>query len=516
MSRQANALLVTLTLLATAVPVSAQEEPPAPETVRAEIVEVTPVEEGAAVVVNGRRYGGPVRVTGHGSGLAVVESVPLGGYLAGIQEVPFSWEPAALEAQVIAARTYLAWTLARGRTESGRAYDYDICATDACQVYAGLEPAAGPGGEDWLRAVAATDSQILLYEGEPAQTYYSSTSGGRTRTVSDVWPDVDLPYLKAVESPGEESPFAEWSWRLPARHMDELVAEAGLSTGDLVDISTTVRDDGEGPWTVTVDSTGGAETIDTWQLRGMLNAAGPSAHRQHLPAVRPDGPRYPQTILSPTFTIDAIHLPLAGPPGRLTIYQVNGRGWGHLVGMSQYGAQAMAERGASAAEILEHYYAGLTPTEAPAFVPETVEVALMLGAAEFDLEVTGAVSVEIDGREVAAEELGSWSMVADRGSIEVTSPVGLGLPPTLRPGTVALERGRLVFRPELTAAAEVRWRLSVGGEEKASFGPEPLDAGFFSIPVPLHDSVMLEIVASNIHGSDSVELAGAGAAPDPG
>src|SRR5690606_5266622 len=182
--RGATAAILIVLLLAPAV--LAQEE--SPETIRAKTVEIIP-QDGAEVVVDGRRYSGRIRVSGHGSGIAVIETVSLDSYLAGIQEVPFSWEPAALQAQAIAARTYLAWNLARGRTESGRAYDYDICATDACQVYAGVEPVRSENGDRWLDAVRSTDSQILLYDGEPALTYYSSTSGGRTRTVSDVWPD---------------------------------------------------------------------------------------------------------------------------------------------------------------------------------------------------------------------------------------------------------------------------------------------------------------------------------------
>src|SRR5690606_29644184 len=105
--------------------------------------------------------------------------------------------------------------------------------------------------------------------------------------VSDVWPDVDLPYLQAVESPGEDSPFAEWTWRLPAGHMERLLAEADLLHGPLVDVATTLQTDGEGPWTVTVISRDGEETVDTWTLRGILNGAGPVALPQHLPATRP-------------------------------------------------------------------------------------------------------------------------------------------------------------------------------------------------------------------------------------
>lgn len=499
--RGATAAILIVLLLAPAV--LAQEE--SPETIRAKTVEIIP-QDGAEVVVDGRRYSGRIRVSGHGSGIAVIETVSLDSYLAGIQEVPFSWEPAALQAQAIAARTYLAWNLARGRTESGRAYDYDICATDACQVYAGVEPVRSENGDRWLDAVRSTDSQILLYDGEPALTYYSSTSGGRTRTVSDVWPDTDLPYLKGVESPGEDSPFAEWRWFLTRSQMERLLTEAGLVSGRLVDVVTHRREDGEGPWTVTVTSTEATETVDTWTLRGILNQVGPAVHPTWLPAIRPDGPRYPQTILSPSYIIRSYRV-TAGLPGvGITLYAVEGNGWGHLVGMSQYGAQAMAEEGATAAEILAHYYGGLEPVEAPEFVPETVEVALVLGQADFRAEVTGPVAVRVDGEEIAEQELGSWEMTADAGSIEVTTPIGLGLPPRIRGGRVRVEAGSLVLEPELTAAAEVTWEVTVDGQTVARFGPEPVDAGFLSIPLPLQAGLGLRVEAVNAHGRSVMEL----------
>lgn len=499
-----GALGVALLLAVAAAPAAlAQEEQS--ETVRAEVLEIDPGPD-SAVIVNGRRYGGNVRVTGHADGLAVVETVSLDTYLSGIQEVPFDWEPAALQAQAIAARTYLAWNLNRGRSEAGRRYDYDICATDACQVYAGLEPVLGFGGNRWQEAVSSTDSQILLYEGAPALTYYSSTSGGRTRTVTDVWPDVDLPYLKAVESPGEESPFAEWSWLLSERVMSDLFEAGDLAQGPIGEVVTNATEDGGGPWTVSVTSEAGTETVDTWTLRGVLNRVGSAVAPAFLPSFRGDGRRYPQSILSPTFTITPVRLPVPGP-GVVTVYEVDGRGWGHQVGMSQYGAQAMAKTGASASEILSHYYAGLEPVESPEFAPETVEVALVTEATTLSLDVTGPVAVSVDGSQVAAGELASWQMDADSGEIAVTTPVGLGLPPRLRFGGFGFDQGRLVLRAELTAAANVTWRLAAGGSEVAAFGPEKVDAGFLSIPWPMGAGELeLTIEAQNAHGGDSVSL----------
>lgn len=476
------------------------------DTIRAHTVEIQPG-SGDTVLYDGRHYGGSIRVSGHGSGIAVVEQVSIDGYLSGIQEVPFSWDMAALQAQAIAARTYLAWTLSRGRTDTGARLGYDICATSACQVYAGYEPRLTDSGRRWLEAVQSTTDQILVYDGAPAATYYSSTTGGRTRTASDIWADVDLPYLQAVDSPGEDSPFANWSWRLPQQAMEKVLREAGLVEGDLRSIVTHVADDGQGPWTIDIASTRANETLSTWDLRSYLNRAGPSALGGVLPALRPDGNRYPQVILSPSYTISSVGIPLPGIAGvtATSIYQVSGHGWGHLVGMSQYGAQAMAEQGAGADQILAHYYGGLTPSRRPDLLPSTVEVALSTGADEVGFAVTGPTSVLIDGEEVATDELGSWSFAADAGSVVVTAPAGLGLPPRLRPGLIGLENGHLVLRIELTAAARVQWTLEVGGEQVAEYGPSNQDAGFISIPIPLRGGkVHMEVRASNRHGGDGL------------
>ncbi|MGH8911588.1 MAG: hypothetical protein ACRDVD_03675, partial [Acidimicrobiia bacterium] len=102
---------------------------------------------------------------------------------------------------------------------------------------------------------------------------------------------------------------------------------------------------------------------------------------------------------------------------------------------------------------------------------------------------------------------GSWEMAADSGAITVKTPVGLGLPPRLRPGRIGLSQGRLVLRPELTAAATVTWQLEVDGQVAASFGPEPVDAGFLSVPLPTHaETVRLTIEATNAHGGQTVTV----------
>jgi hypothetical protein len=229
---------------------------------------------------------------------------------------------------------------------------------------------------------------------------------------------------------------------------------------------------------------------------------------ERLPAQRPDGATYPQTILSPSYTIESQTVEVPGVPvDGFTVYVVEGAGWGHQVGMSQYGAQAMAQGGSGPADILAHYYGGLRPTDAPEAVPDQVEVALDTEGGEAVVEATGPVTVTIDGRDVATDELGTWSMVADGGSVEVSPPVGLGLPPDIRPGRIGFEGLRPVLRPEVTVASRVRWELLVDGDVAASFGPENVGAGPIEIPVPLGGgSVELILSASNRHGGDRVRV----------
>lgn len=473
----------------------------------AERIEFVP-REATGVEVGGHRYGGTVAVASRADGLVVTERLGVDRYLLGIREVPFGWPEEALKAQAIAARTYLAWTLQRGRSNPGRRYGYDICATSACQVYVGMEAVNGPLGERWRRAVEETAGLILVYRGRPAQALYSSTSGGRTRSVEDVFPgSPPVPYLRAVDSPGEQSPFAWWAFRLDADQMEALLEEAGLLRGRLLDIKTNPTDDGGGPWTVEITGSGGVVSVSTWELRGALNRAAATLMPDLLPARRLDGSglRYPQTILSPTYTIqrETWWVIADGPPRVETRYLVAGRGWGHLVGMSQYGAEAMARGGSSAGEILAHYYGGLRPVRAGRLLPDQVTVGLEVGAERVEVRPLGPVTVKIDGRTVAEDVLGSWSLGFDGGELVAVPPEGLGEAPELV-GPLVFPRGRGTadVGVRLTAPAELRIVVTVEGRRMYDSGWMLRDAGEVSLPWEGGKRrVAVEFTARNPQGS---------------
>ncbi len=484
--------------------------PPA-EGVLARVVELTP-SPGTDVVFNERIYRGPLRVVASGDGIGLVESMSPEDYLLGLREVPFAWPDEALRTQVVAARTYLAFTLNQGRSTSGRTFGYDICATSACQVYAGLAGLNSASGVRWQQAVRSTAGEILIHEGAPAQALYSSTSGGRTRESEDIFATVDEPYLVAVDSIGEESPFTTWSFDVTETQMQALLEHAGLVSGPLERLRVEVTPDGAGPWMAEIDSAGGVERIPTYQLRGLINRAAAALMPEELPAERPDGRRYPQTILSGSYLIRT-RLSISSSPGdggRLVEkgFVVFGWGWGHQVGMSQYGAKAMADAGATYDEILGHYYGGLEPAPAGAYLPDQVSVGLAAGVDEILLAPDGPLQVTIDGVPLSGPTLGSWRFQSEGSFVRVLPPVGLGLPPTIelsqvQPGPISES---LLFT--LTAPSEVSisivqgreiGRLEIGGIDAGSF-EYPL-SDILSRPLNTQKPFRVIIVAVNPEGS---------------
>lgn len=489
-------VLVMSTLLFAAQPVSGDtvEEP---ASIAGQEVVITPG-DGTRLDLEGTGHRTPLTVSGHAEGLAVTETVTVDQYLDGLAEVPFSWEPDALAAQTVAARTYLARTLADGRSTAGAAYGYDICVTTACQVYAGVDLVEGHDGERWRQAVRSTTDEILLDSaGRPAQTFYSSTSGGRTRSVEDIFTDSDpVPYLEAVESPGEDSPFAEWAFTLTADEMAVLADEAGLLRGSLEDVITETTDDGDGPWTVTIIGSEGSTTTPTWVLRTDLNSAAETTMPDRLPVSRPDVDRpFPQTILSPSFTIESIDVVLPdlfGPPIETQLYRVEGNGWGHLVGMSQYGAQAMATAGAGYAEILGHFYGGLQPTAAGSWLPDQLVVGLATERNEISVLPDGPVSVSVDGTVVADDALGTWRFEASGSELRVFPPVGLGLRPEIE--RLSVLGPLLVIK--LTAAGELHVSAGSGSTWRVIRDWELVEAGTVRILLPPDPGLVTVMIAS--------------------
>jgi hypothetical protein len=138
-------------------------------------------------------------------------------------------------------------------------------------------------------------------------------------------------------------------------------------------------------------------------------------------------------VLSPEFTIrrEVRISRLGGDPLVLPYYVVEGAGWGHLIGMSQYGAQAMASAGSTYPEILAHYYGGLTPAPGGGFLPEQLAVGLVIGDEAVRISSDRPLQVTVDGTDVAPAPVGTWTFLWVDGAVQVIPPVRLvpwGLP----------------------------------------------------------------------------------------
>ena len=258
-----------------------------------------------------------------------VEKLSLADYLWGVvaAEMPASFELEALKAQATAARTY--WASLSGTSRHEQA---DICVdSGCCQAYISRDAAAANWGEMaesysariW-QAVSQTDGLCVTYEGKPIQALFFSSAPGSTVDAQTVWGRA-LPYLVSVKSPeGDEVPNYRSQLTLTTGEFRRLVAQeypgadlTGPVSGWLSDFAW------EPSGTVNTVKVGGV-TLTGGQVRRLLG------------------------LRSACFSVSV--------SGEDMTFHVTG--YGHGVGMSQYGANAMARQGKSFRDILTWYYTG--------------------------------------------------------------------------------------------------------------------------------------------------------------
>ena len=384
-------------------------------------------------------FWGNLQLRAAGDGLVVVNKLSLERYLLGLQEVPLTWPDEALKAQAVAARTYALNTLSRPRAGAAATYKFDICASVECQVYSGAEVLGSLGGARWLQAVRETARRAILYDGEPILARYHSTSGGTTFDNGQIYTgDPEYPYLRGVESTLEErSPLYRWRVQFPLRHVQAMLQSAGwwTSGGRLVNVRSIPSQAGRHYPDLVFRGRSGRLVASAEEFRAMA--------RSFAPSMWPD--RYPSE-----WSTQSGRLPETLPSNRIAVVTrgkkmvVHGRGWGHGVGMSQWGAEGMARRGDSYEEILDHYYTGveIADYEGPG------RISVGLDWAESKVEVAGAFKI-IDGRgrTILAEALGEWTFIySGVGTVAIDPPRGFGLPlrvgivrapASVAPGTVA-------------------------------------------------------------------------------
>jgi stage II sporulation protein D len=228
------------------------------------------------LILGDRAFRGSLKVTG-GKSVRVVNTVGLEQYLWGVvpSEMPDTWPAEALKSQAIVARTYALTHLQNGGG------DFDVYPDTRSQVYGGVPAESAPARD----AVNGTLGQVVLYKGELAQTFFFSSSGGKTANVQDVWGSKPTPYLVSVPDPYDTlSPYHDWG---PLKFGALQLGKRLGSRGTLLDIHTDAAPDGrvrsltligaKGNRTITGSSARAAMGLrSTWFTIGTLSLSSPS------------------------------------------------------------------------------------------------------------------------------------------------------------------------------------------------------------------------------------------------
>ncbi|MDX1620708.1 MAG: SpoIID/LytB domain-containing protein [Nitriliruptorales bacterium] len=357
--------------------------------------------------------------------LTVVNDVTMSTYVEGIAEMPARWPLEALKAQAVAARTYAWFELEQGRW---RRFGFDICASTACQVFHGREVVQAPEiGDRWARAVAETRGEVLVFDGDPILARYFSTSGGATRNNEHVFPgEGSRPYLKGVEDPDDAvSPLHRWTATFTREQMNEILSRGQqLSAAvPIADITHLTSPAGGSDRVRLTSQDGDVVEVGAPSFRAFVSSTAEELHPDTYPQDRPDGKPLPTTLPSSRFEVEITD----------ELVTIHGRGWGHGVGMGQFGAMGKAERGLDYREILAAYYNGLEPVQAPD-LPERIRVGLTTAATDVTISADGPFQVATGGDVITERGLGTWRVdAAPERTMQLSAPTGFGAPLVVAP-----------------------------------------------------------------------------------
>lgn len=292
------------------------------EKLRGDVLTIRPSGAGE-LALDGRRYRGALELRHKGGGLTAVNIVPIDGYLRSVvpEEMPVDWPAEAIKAQSVAARSFALASRGRHASEG-----YDLCTTTHCQLYTGTAAEKSASNA----AIKATRGEVLTYGGKPIEALFHTDSGGMTENSEAVWGS-HVPYLRAAkDTPAKTMP---WTKTISRADLERKLAAKGHDIGKVRSIALSPLAIGRAAKdrtasgrvkTMTVKGTKGTATLSGTTWRSLLGLK--------------------STLFDAKLAKDMVTF--------------TGYGSGHGLGISQWGAERMATRGASYADILHHYYTG--------------------------------------------------------------------------------------------------------------------------------------------------------------
>ena len=334
--------------------------------------------------IDGDKYRGGLDFKTVNGNNVIANVVFLDNYLYGVisKEMSPSWHQEALKAQAVCARNFAIQNLNKHKK-----YGFDLCNSVCCQAYLGTKYET----DNSYAPVDETSNQILTYKGELAELYYSASAGPRTENITNVWGD-SIPYLIGVDNSFEDTaniPNGVWSGSITCEEATTIMRNKGYNIGDVKDIRVTETSESGRVTKMEVVGTGGTKVFEREGCRSIFNTItksqlftvrGNGSSAQNAPTVTTtdgnsvankkiselvlltsDG-RYVMIDVTKLFATNGVYQQsyevTQSDAKNNTGFIFEGKGWGHAVGMSQYGAKGMAEAGYDYVSILLHYFPG--------------------------------------------------------------------------------------------------------------------------------------------------------------
>ena len=274
----------------------------------------------ALLIINGKGYRGSVEITTSDKGLLVINELPLEEYLTGLIncEISSQWPMEAVKAQAVIARSYAMY-----QREARKNAPYHLESSVLDQVYEGCDIEDSRAA----RGVQETAGEVLTYDGNIIQAFYHSNCGGHTEAAENVW-GASLPYLQGVDCKYcQLAPSVKWEQSLPLKRIESQLRSNGYQVAGIREIRPG-RSNASGRLTDVV----------------FVTATG----RQSMPATK-----FRMAIGSTVIKSTNFEVRMAGDNAVF-----NGIGYGHGVGLCQWGSKQRASDGFEYREILGYYYPG--------------------------------------------------------------------------------------------------------------------------------------------------------------
>jgi stage II sporulation protein D len=271
--------------------------------------------------VGTRDYVGALEIWRQGDGLLLVDELPMEEYVAGTVrgEASERWPMEALRAIAVVARTYAVFQQARAAAKV-----YHMVAGNQDQNFTGWVTEGSPARD----AAFSTAGQVLTWQGRVFPAFHHSDSGGFTEAAQSVFSGDGVPPLEGVRDEfSMESPNYTWTFTLPLAVIGERLRKGGVDVGQVTSLTVLERSPSFRVARLAVESSRGTATLRGADFRRLIG-------------------------------YDALKSTLFVPVAQDGVVRFEGRGWGHGVGLSQYGAKGMADRGYAYPQILEHYFPG--------------------------------------------------------------------------------------------------------------------------------------------------------------